>query len=151
MTLHLILKTCWYNMITQGIKREEYRENKPYWKKRLFSHQYTHVCFHRAYTNETMTYKIESISIGRGRAEWGAYEITSNPPNRTIWFVDAQLWFADAAFCISNTQHLLKIASISTHFFQNPCTIQINVLPLQQQFLPRLFLECVPRQDFVFL
>ena len=72
MTLHLILKTCWYNMITQGIKREEYRENKPYWKKRLFSHKYTHVCFHRAYTNETMTYKIESISIGRGRAEWGA-------------------------------------------------------------------------------
>lgn len=63
MTLHLILKTCWYNMITQGIKREEYRENKPYWKKRLFSHKYTHVCFHRAYTNETMTYKIESISI----------------------------------------------------------------------------------------
>ena len=72
MTLHLILKTCWYNMITQEIKREEYRENKPYWKKRLFSHKYTHVCFHRAYTNETMTYKIESISIGRGRAEWGA-------------------------------------------------------------------------------
>ena len=72
MTLHLILKTCWYNMITQEIKREEYRENKPYWNKRLFSHKYTHVCFHRAYTNETMTYKIESISIGRGRAEWGA-------------------------------------------------------------------------------
>lgn len=72
MTLHLILKTHWFNMIEQGNKREEYRENKPYWSKRLFSHQYTHVCFHRAYTNETMTYKIESISIGRGRAEWGA-------------------------------------------------------------------------------
>ena len=72
MTLHLILKTCWYNMITQGIKREEYRENKPYWKKRLFFHKYTHVGFHRAYTNETMTYKIESISIGKGRTEWGA-------------------------------------------------------------------------------
>ena len=28
-------------------------------------------------------------------------EITSNPPNRPIWFVDAPLWFADAAFCIS--------------------------------------------------
>ena len=72
MTLHLILKTHWFNMIEQGNKREEYRENKPYWNKRLFSHKYTHVCFHRAYTNETMTYKIESISIGRGRAEWGA-------------------------------------------------------------------------------
>ena len=94
MTLHLILKTCWYNMITQVIKREEYRENKPCWKKRLFSHKYTHVCFHRAYTNETMTYKIESISIGRGRAEWGAYEITSNPPNRTKNHWDRYHWFA---------------------------------------------------------
>ena len=28
-------------------------------------------------------------------------KITSNPPNCPIWFVDAQLWFADAAFCIS--------------------------------------------------
>ena len=28
-------------------------------------------------------------------------KITSNPPNRTIWFVDAPLWFEDAAFCIS--------------------------------------------------
>ena len=44
------------------------------------------------------------------------FEITSNPPNRTIWFVDAQLWFADAAFCISKPHHLLKIASISTLF-----------------------------------
>ena len=43
-------------------------------------------------------------------------KITSNPPNRPIWFVDAQLWFVNAAFCISNTQHLLKIASISTLF-----------------------------------
>ena len=78
-------------------------------------------------------------------------EITSNPPNRPIWFVIYPLWFVDTSFCISNTQQLLKIASISTLFFQNPCTIQINVLPLQQQFLPRLFIECVPRQDFVFL
>ena len=78
-------------------------------------------------------------------------EITSNPPNRPIWFVIYPLWFVDTSFCISNTQQLLKIASISTLFFQNPCTIQINVLPLQQQFQPRLFLECVPRQDFVFL
>lgn len=79
MTLHLILKTCWYNMITQGIKREEYRENKPYWKKRLFSHKYTHVCFHRAYTNETMTYKIASISIGKGRTEWRAWVMPRFP------------------------------------------------------------------------
>ena len=65
-------------------------------------------------------------------------KITSNPPNRPIWFVDAQLWFADAAFCISNTQHLLKIASISALFPQKPCTIQINALPLQHQNPPSL-------------
>ncbi|WP_301638772.1 hypothetical protein, partial [Xylanibacter brevis] len=78
-------------------------------------------------------------------------EITSNPPNRPIWFVDDPLWFVNASFCISNTQQLLKITSNSALFFQKPCTIQINALHLQQQFLPRLFLECVPRQDFVFL
>ena len=60
-------------------------------------------------------------------------EITSNPPNRPIWFVDDPIWFADTSFCISNTQQLLKIASNSALFFQKPCTIQINVLPLQHQ------------------
>ena len=60
-------------------------------------------------------------------------EITSNPPNRPIWFVDDPLWFADTSFCISNTQQLLKITSNSALFFQNPCTIQINVLHLQHQ------------------
>ena len=29
-------------------------------------------------------------------------KITSNPPNRPIWFVVAQLCLADAAFCIQN-------------------------------------------------
>ena len=78
-------------------------------------------------------------------------KITSNPPNRPIWFVDAQLWFADAAFCISNTQHLLKITSISTLFFQNPCTIQINVLPLHQQNPPRLPLDQRTRAGLLLL
>ena len=63
-------------------------------------------------------------------------KITPNPPNRPIWFVDAQLWFADVAFCISKHPNLLKTTSISEFFFQNPCTIQINVLPLQQHTYP---------------
>ena len=44
----------------------------------------------------------------------------------------------NAAFFISNTQQLLKITSISTLFPQIPCTIQINVLPLQHQNPPSL-------------
>lgn len=93
-TLHLTLKAQWYNMIEQGIKKEEYREIKPYWKKRLcrskgwcdfggwcerfccqnIHHDYDAVCFHYGYTSRTMTFKIEDISIGTGKREWGAEE-----------------------------------------------------------------------------
>lgn len=33
--LDLVLKGKWYDMIASGEKREEYREIKPYWEKRL--------------------------------------------------------------------------------------------------------------------
>jgi hypothetical protein len=33
---------------------------------------YTHVKFSYGYTKRTMTFEIESISIGRGNPEWGA-------------------------------------------------------------------------------
>ena len=90
--LHLPLKKQWYNMIESGEKREEYREIKPYWNKRLmgntigplFSHRngyetvnvngYTHVCFHYGYTKRTMMFEIVDIIIGRGKTEWGAPE-----------------------------------------------------------------------------
>ena len=59
-------------------------------------------------------------------------------PHSPIWFVIYTLWFVDTSFCISNTQHLLKITSISTLFFQNPCTIQINVVSLHHKNPPSL-------------
>lgn len=33
--LHLVLKGKWYDMIATGTKKEEYREIKPYWVRRL--------------------------------------------------------------------------------------------------------------------
>lgn len=33
--LHLTVKKKWFDMIASGWKTEEYREMKPYWKKRL--------------------------------------------------------------------------------------------------------------------
>ena len=60
----------------------------------------------------------------------GSMNLSPMIPNRPIWFVDDPIWFVDTSFCISNTQQLLKITSISTLFFQKPCTIQINALPL---------------------
>lgn len=93
-TLHLILKAQWYNMIEQGIKKEEYREDKDYWKKRLcrskglcdyggycamfccqnIYYDYDAVCFHYGYTSRTMTFEIENIRFGTGNPEWGAKE-----------------------------------------------------------------------------
>lgn len=68
--LHLVLKQHWYNMIECGEKTEEYREIKPYWIRRIG------ICdavrFQYGYTKRTMTFKCRTISIGRGRKEWGA-------------------------------------------------------------------------------
>ncbi len=121
--LDLPLKGKWYDMIASGEKREEYREIKPYWIKRImkcvvwcskgllqaecklgyycydnlvtgkrlcYSQQnggaccgniadftaisggYTHVRFRRGYTNTTMLFKCEGITIGKGNPDWGA-------------------------------------------------------------------------------
>ena len=92
--LDLPLKKEWYEMIESGIKREEYREFKPFWMKRIFEcnpaklpcsnichceispftkpKDFTHVRFRYGYTKRTMTYEIENISIGVGNPNWGA-------------------------------------------------------------------------------
>ena len=93
--LDLILKGKFYDGIEAGIKKEEYRESKPFYISRLcpygFSHTphcdtckqldcnyvegekvYDAVRFHRGYTNKTMTWEINNISFGTGKKEWGA-------------------------------------------------------------------------------
>ena len=98
--LHLVLKSKWYDMIESGIKKEEYREIKPYWIKRLCDEFYTDercntcsgehclecfhkfnryeckhydvVCFSYGYTKHKMLFEIKNISIGKGNPEWGA-------------------------------------------------------------------------------
>lgn len=92
-TLHLVLKHTWYDMIASGEKKEEYREIKPYWTKRLTDYnnihkwfkdiaerkfdisipcRYSYLCFHRGYTSTTMTFIVKSIGVGKGKPEWGA-------------------------------------------------------------------------------
>ena len=97
-TLYVPLKKQGYEMIESGVKTEEYLEIKPYWINRLrdksltcadkvYCHcycelscflneckfeQFNCVKFSYGYTNRTMTFEIESITIGYGRTEWGA-------------------------------------------------------------------------------
>lgn len=84
MTLYLPLKKEWYNMIENGEKKEEYREINDYWKSRLMQYSLRYgvreyvfkpldeVRFSYGYTQKTMTFKIDTITIGRGKPEWGA-------------------------------------------------------------------------------
>ena len=86
--LDLVLKHRWYDMIDAGLKREEYREDSAYWRRRLLVPQalsstitpgyrsYTHIRFHRGYTSTTMLWSIQSMHFGTGRPDWGA------PPHR---------------------------------------------------------------------
>lgn len=84
-TLYLPLKKQWYEMIERGEKREEYRECKQYWEKRLidfhpdnapiqlnFIKAFDRVCFSYGYTKRRMTFECDGITIGKGRTEWGA-------------------------------------------------------------------------------
>lgn len=87
LTLTLVLKKQWYDMIASGEKVEEYRELKPYWIKRLFA-DFHYVRFGRAvYTPLTfkyvefrlgyryeprMIFEIASISVGKGVVKHGA-------------------------------------------------------------------------------
>lgn len=76
--LELPLKKEWYDMIESGEKREEYREYKDYWIKRLIEEDtlrakpYTHVRFRYGYTKRTMLFEIASITVGMGLPGWGA-------------------------------------------------------------------------------
>lgn len=81
--LDLVLKGEWYDMIESGEKKEEYREIKPYWVKRLIKSssygkndnifpKYEYVRFRRGYTNIKMLFKLECITKGVGNPDWGA-------------------------------------------------------------------------------
>lgn len=60
--LPLVLKGKWFDMIASGEKREEYREYKPYWRKRLANwdrrgsagHKWSIVAFSRGYQAPSM-------------------------------------------------------------------------------------------------
>jgi hypothetical protein len=74
--LHLTLKKKWFDMIVSGEKKEEYREIKPYWIKRLRHGHSKHkaIKFRNGYAKDapTITVKLTGITRGIGYKEWGA-------------------------------------------------------------------------------
>ncbi len=73
--LHLTLKKKWFDLIAAGVKREEYREMKPYWHKRL-NKSYDLIQFRNGYSQKssTITVEFKELWTGLGIIEWGAPE-----------------------------------------------------------------------------
>ena len=57
--LHLTLKKKWFDLISSGEKKTEYREMKPYWKKRLEGREFTEIHFKNGYSKDAPFMRIE--------------------------------------------------------------------------------------------
>lgn len=51
-TLHLVLKKKYYQQIDEGTKKQEYREKKAYWEKRLVGRNYDTITFQMGYAKD---------------------------------------------------------------------------------------------------
>lgn len=73
-TLHLTLKKEWFDMILSGEKKEEYREIKEYWSKRLMVRNYDVIHFRNGYSKNArwMTVEMKYLFTGLGKVKWGA-------------------------------------------------------------------------------
>jgi hypothetical protein len=69
--LHLTLKKVWFDKIKSGEKKEEYREIKHYWIKRLYvlymvrPKDFDYVVFRNGYSKNAPTVKVEFKGIDR--------------------------------------------------------------------------------------
>jgi hypothetical protein len=67
--LHLTVKKKWFDLIASGEKRREYREGKPYWKKRLldaegFAVEFVEIHFRNGYGMSAPLVRTEWRDLG---------------------------------------------------------------------------------------
>jgi len=67
----MTLKKKWFDLIKAGEKKVEYREIKPYWKKRLFDEngegiKYDFIIFRNGYSKDApkMTVEFKGVRVG---------------------------------------------------------------------------------------
>jgi len=83
--LHLNLKKKWFDMVSSGEKKVEYREVKPYWDKVFQGNKVTiggvaydpgevAICFSNGYSKDRkqIVVKLEYLRVGPGLSNWGA-------------------------------------------------------------------------------
>lgn len=79
--LQLAVKEPWFSIIANGEKKEEYREIKEYWMKRIGGDcKYTHILFINVYcaTRPRVEKEITSITIGKPKEGWCPNEFLGN-------------------------------------------------------------------------
>jgi len=72
--LHLNLHRKYFAQIAAGIKRIEYRDRKPYWRRRLEGRRYDAVQFRNGYATKAPEMQVEFLRVRRirkaGRAKY---------------------------------------------------------------------------------
>ena len=63
--LHLTLEREWFDDIARGVKNEEYRELKDYWKKRLEGRTYDIVRFRNGYATDAPVMDVEFLGVDK--------------------------------------------------------------------------------------
>ena len=67
----------------------------------------THFLSYKHQNHQKIIQYSDNLTITHTIPHYFGCKVTSNPPNRTIWFVDDPLWFVNAAFCTS--QHTTTV------------------------------------------
>jgi hypothetical protein len=72
--LHLTLKKKWFDLIASGEKKIEYREDKPYWQKRLLDGEeykpFDEIHFRNGYSKDAPFMRVEFKSISFTGPKW---------------------------------------------------------------------------------
>ena len=63
MTLYLTLRKQYFDEILNGVKKQEYREYKPYWIKRLIGKDIKTIIFRNGYKKDAPSFEIECRKI----------------------------------------------------------------------------------------
>jgi hypothetical protein len=67
--LQLTLHKEWFDVIASGVKKEEYRENKPYWQLRLPGKSYDEVHFRNGYGRDKPFMRVKCLGIVLDKAK----------------------------------------------------------------------------------
>lgn len=62
--LHLNLRRPFFDLIATGLKKTEYRECTPYWKRRLEGRDFDIICFRNGYATKAPTMEVEYLARG---------------------------------------------------------------------------------------